>query len=135
MKKAIRPNLLIFIMVNTLVLVFARKLEAKGIDPELVLGGNIVLFLATLVSFWMHHRAMNTKHAGGIMRNVFGAFIAKFFIILIAAFAYIFLARPVNKYGIFVCMSLYFVYTFAGIRYVLKQQNKPTTDAEGKTSV
>jgi len=135
MKKAIRPVILIFVMVNALALVFAKKLDAKGIDSEMVIGGNIVIFLATLVSFWMHHRAMNTKVTSGIIKNVYGGFMAKFFILLIAAFAYIFLAKEVNKYGLFVCMGLYFVYTFAGTRNVLKQTNKPFTDGEGKTFI
>ena len=127
--------ILVFVIVNALALVFAKKLQAKGVDTDMVIGGNIVLFLATIISFWMHYRAMNTKNTSGIIRNVYGGFMAKFFILLIAAFAYISLAKEVNKYGLFVCMGLYFVYTFAGTRNVLKKQTKPTTDGERKTSV
>lgn len=135
MKKAIRPVILVFVIVNALAIVFAKRLEAKGIDSQLVIGGNIVICLATLLSFWMHYKAINTRSTTGIIKNVYGGFMAKFFILLIAAFAYIFLAKEVNKYGLFICMGLYFVYTFAGTRNVLKQQPKTNTDGEGKTTV
>jgi len=134
MKKILLPVSLVFVLVNALLLVFAKKLQAKGVDTDLAIGGNIVLYLATMLSAWLNYQALHTKSAPGMMRNVMGGFMVKFFIIAIAAFIYIIIKKDVNTAGLFVCMGLYFVYTFFSTRNVLKQQPKKEQDAERKTT-
>ncbi|MES2777815.1 MAG: hypothetical protein V4722_26785 [Bacteroidota bacterium] len=134
MKKAYRPVLILFVIVNALAIALGKKLQANGIDNEVIIWGNLVIFIATMASAWLYMRATQTKNAQAIMRGVYGGFMLKFFVLLAAALFYIVVAKPINKPALFFCMGLYLVYHFLSTTTVLKQK-KPTVDGEGKTSV
>jgi hypothetical protein len=128
MKKKFRPILILFVIINTLAIVFAKKLQAKGVHNE------VIIFIATFASGWLYMRAVETQNAQAIMRGVYGGFMIKFFLLLAASIAYIALVKPINKPAFFFCMGLYLVYHFLSINTVLTQK-KTTKDGEGKTSV
>lgn len=134
MKKTFRPVLILFVLVNALTLAFGKKLQAKGIDNEIIIWGNLIIFIATMASGYLYTKAIATKNPQAIMRGVYGGFMLKFFLLLTAAIIYIATAKPVNKGALFFCMGLYLLYHFLGINNVLKQK-KTTADGEGKTSV
>jgi preprotein translocase subunit SecY len=123
MKNAFRPLVIIFLMVNALALVFRARLEQKGIDADVVIIGNLILFAASSLSIFMYNKKVDPKRPQAVVQNVYGGFILKFFILAIATMLYCFLAKPINKEGIFVCMGLYLVYNFIGTRQAVK---KPT---------
>lgn len=134
MKKKFRPIIILFVIINTLAIVFSKKLQTKGVHNEVIIAGNLIIFIATLASGWLYMRAAETKNAQAIMRGVYGGFMIKFFLLLAASIAYLALVKPINKPAFFFCMGLYLVYHFLSINTVLTQK-KTTTDGEGKTSV
>ena len=90
-------------------------------DHEVLIVGNLVLFLATLLSFLVYFRSMDSKNPSASVRGMYGSFMIKFFVCLIAAFAYIMLAKKdVNKPALIICMGLYIVYTVIEVSVLQK---------------
>ena len=124
-KKALVPVVVAFIIITILLLSLKNNLEAKGVDAYVVMGGNLVLFMASSLSIFMYAKALKNQNAFGFVRNVYSGFILKFFILIAAVIIYLFTAKEVNKPALFICMGLYFIYTFVGTRTVLKKQQVP----------
>lgn len=133
MKKVFIPIVILFISINSFVLIFNPFLITKGVNADVVIGGNFIIFATTLLAALMYTRALANKNPQAIIRNVYGGFMLKFFVLLIAALAYISLAKPINKPAFFICMGLYLVYHFVGTKNVLRQKKK-NTDGKDKTS-
>ena len=97
------------------------------IDTSVMIVGNLVLFVATLFSFYLFTRSFTSKNAQAIVRTVYSGVLAKMMICLIAVFMYVFIARSaVNKGAIFLCMILYLLYTTVEVVILMKlsKQNK-----------
>ena len=119
--RTLLPVLLIFIIVCAISLVTPYLLSGWGIDPDVLLVGNIILFIATLVSFLFYRRSLGNNHAPFFMRMIYSAMFAKMMICMVSAFIYIVTYKKnVSKGAIFACMFLYFVYTFVELAVVLK---------------
>ncbi len=120
------PFILLFIILNCFFIVGKNWLIKKGVDHEVLIGGNLVLFLATLLSFLVYFRSLHSKSPTASVRGMYGSFMIKFFVCLIAAFAYMLVAKKnVNKPALIICMGLYIVYTVievAALQKLLKQK-------------
>ena len=123
LKLAIRPLAIFFIIVNALLIVFARRLEDKGVATGVVIIGNLILFVTSVLSLWMYSKATRHQQAHGIVRNVYGGFMLKFFVLIVAAMIYFYFAEEINKPAIFICMGLYLVYNFVGVSRVIKKRS------------
>lgn len=134
MKKKIVPLIVFFLIINGGVLAFKQRLFIKGIDTDVVIIGNLILFFATLLSGYMYFKSLNHNNPQAIMRSIYGGFMLKFFLLLIAALVYIALAKPINKPALFICMGLYLIYHFIGTKIVVRQKQKKS-NVEGEISV
>ena len=118
--------ILLFLILNCFFIVGKNWLINKGVDHEVLIGGNLVLFLASLLSFLVYFRSLHAKNPSASVRGMYGSFMIKFFTCLIAAFAYIMIAKKdVNKPALIICMGLYIVYTVievAALQKLLKQK-------------
>ena len=125
-RKSWFPILILFILLNTFFLVGKSFLNKQGIDHEVFIGGNLILFIATALSFYISQRSLVSPNPRSSVGSLYGSFMAKFFIIAIAAFVYIMVAKKnLNKPALFICMGLYLVYTFlevASLQKLLKQK-------------
>ena len=98
-----------------------------SIDTDVMIVGNLILFLATAVSFYLYTRSMQTKNAHAVVRTMYGGIMSKMIICVIAAFIYFSIAgKSINKGGVFGCMVLYVVYTFIEVAILMKlsKQNR-----------
>ena len=120
------PLLLLFIFLNTFFLLGKIFLNKQGADHLVLIGGNLVLFIATSLSFYISQRSLTSKNPNASVRSLYGSFMIKFFLIAIAAFIYIMVAKKnLNKPALFACMGLYLVYTFvevSSLQKLLKQK-------------
>lgn len=116
------PVLILFIILNGLFLT-AGKLAAKyNIDTGLLIGGNLVLFIATAVSFFLYYKALRNNNVQAFLRMIYGGMFLKMMICLFTAFIYIMVVgKNVNKGGIIGCLFLYLVYSSIEIALLLKQ--------------
>jgi hypothetical protein len=115
------PVLIIFVVVTLFCLAIPTVLSGWGIDAGVLLVGNVILFVATLVSFIFYRRSLGNNHAPYFMRMIYSAMFTKMAICIFSAFIYIVTyKKEVSKGAIFACMFLYFVYTFVELAVVLK---------------
>lgn len=113
MKKFI-PLIAMFVVVNGLLLLFREKLAEQNVSGNVVAVGNLIIFLATLVSSLLYMKASANKKTIGFLQQFYGGFLLKFFVLIAAVVIYLFTAAPPNQNGLIVCMALYLVYHFLG---------------------
>lgn len=124
MNKAFLPIVILFVLVGGCVLIFKQLLVDKGIDINIVLGGNLIIFIATFLAGILYKKSLMSNNPQAIVRSVYGGFMLKFFVLLATSLIYIALAKPINKPALFICMGLYLVYHFLGTKNVLRQKKK-----------
>jgi len=119
--KLIRPMILVFIFLNAFFLLGRDWLAKKGVDQDVLIIGNLLLFLVSLITFLITHRSLQSKNPNAFVRAMYGGFIIKFFVVAIAAFVYIMMTKKnVNKPALFFCMWLYIIYTFFEVNSLLR---------------
>lgn len=116
----------LFAIINIAVIVFEDKLTENGVDTDVLLLGNLILFVATLLSYVVYKRSLKNKTSYGAINGMYGSFAVKFFICLIAVAVYLiaFQGKP-NKPALFICMGLYMVYSIvevATLQILLKRK-------------
>jgi hypothetical protein len=125
-KKTFLPLLILFILLNGFFLTAEKFLQKNGIDYEVLIGGNLILFIATALSFYVSLHSLSSKNPNSSLRSLYGSFMIKFFLIAIAAFIYIMIEKKsVNKPALMICMGLYIVYTLievSSLQKLLKQK-------------
>ncbi len=116
----------VFLAISSVFYLSSGFLEKNNINVPVVLGGNLVLFVASMITFFMHVNALKSSNNSVFFRNTYGSFMIKIVLCLVAAFAYIYSSgSSINKAAIFICMGLYFLYTFLEVFIVLR---KPKTN-------
>ena len=122
------PISILFILVGIIVLAFKTMLAGWNVDGNVLVLGNLFLFLVTYISFSIAERGLQNKNPHAFMRSIMGSIIFKMFLSIIAAFIYISIhKKELNKAAFFICMGLYLVYTFLEVsiltRLLRKQPN------------
>src|SRR6478672_11925843 len=96
--KKFRPITLVFILSSALFLVWNRRLTSYGINVDVVTIGNVVLFIATLTSFYLYHKALLNDRVAVFLRMIYSGMFIKMMICLFAAIIYISVAgKSTNK--------------------------------------
>lgn len=117
----IRPLFFVFILVNALALTGKGWMAGQGIHPEVLVIGNLLLFLVSLAAYLLTFRSLKSSNPQAFVRAMYGSFMIKFFLIAIAAFIYIMVVRAdVNKPALLVCGALYIIYTAVEIKALLR---------------
>ena len=120
-QRSFLPLLLIFIVINAVLVIQPRLAERLRIDSNVAIFGNIILFAATAVSFFMYQKSLKNNRVQVFLRMIYGGMMIKMMICLFAAFVYILsVGKAVNKAGIFFCMFLYVVYTVVEMTALMK---------------
>ncbi len=125
-RKVFLPIVLLFIVLNALFIAGGALLERWGADQEVLIIGNLVLFIIFLLSFFVAQKGLESTNPHAFVRSVYVSMIIKLFICAIAAFIYISIyKKDLNKPALFTLMGLYLVYTFievATLTKMLKQK-------------
>ena len=133
--KKFRPITLVFILSSALFLVWNRRLTSYGINVDVVTIGNVVLFIATLTSFYLYHKALLNDRVAVFLRMIYSGMFIKMMICLFAAIIYISVAgKSTNKGAVFICMFLYFLYTFLEMSILMKLSKQNKNGQAGSTS-
>ncbi|HEX2607968.1 MAG TPA: hypothetical protein VHK91_11335 [Flavisolibacter sp.] len=115
------PVILIFIIVNGFVISGHNMLTRWGMDQDVMIIGNLLLFLITLLSFMMAISGLKNPNPHAFVRSVYSSIMLKLFACVIAAFIYISLFKDqLSKPALFACMGLYLVYTFIEVSLLMK---------------
>ncbi|NTS43603.1 hypothetical protein HRG84_22175 [Flavisolibacter sp. BT320] len=121
------PVVLLFVIVNAVAIAMPTRLGDVNISQDLLLGGNIFLFVVTFFSFLIARKGLQNENTNAFVRSVYGSIMFKLFICLIAAFIYIAIQKKgLNKPAFFTCMGLYLVYTFLEVSILTRMlRRKP----------
>jgi hypothetical protein len=107
------PVVLLFVVINGLAISLNSRLGFWGVSQDVLVGGNLFLFVVTFISYLIARRGLQKDNTNAFVRSIYGSILFKLFICLIAAFIYIAVQQKgLNKPGFFICMGLYLVYTF-----------------------
>ena len=118
---ALRPLLILFVALTAFFITGKNWLGKQGINYEVLLIGNLIIFLVTCIALWILLKEERSNNPQRFVRAMYGSFMIRFFVILIAAFLYMMIAKKaVNKPGIIICMALYAIYSFIEISQLLK---------------
>jgi hypothetical protein len=128
------PIAITFILINALLLVGKRWAANFKMDIDIVIVGNIVLALATIISFMLYQRSLSNNQPQAFLRYIYSGMFIKMLICIFAAFIYIASVDNVNKPAIFACMFLYFVYTFIEVSILLRQSKQDKNVQTGSPS-
>lgn len=121
-RKRYLPLILFFIIINGLGIVFGERLIENGIDQAVILAGNLILFLVSLITTYLYSKEIKPQKGHAAVRNVYGGFMIKFFVLAVSVMVYFYFAREINKPAIFACMGLYLVYSFLGTMQALQKK-------------
>lgn len=119
--KGFVPVILLMIAMNGFFSIGRNLLQQRNVDADVLIIGNTLLFLITLVSFLLAHRGLSNPNPHAFVRAVYISVMLKLFVCIIAAFIYISVYKSnLNKPALFICMGLYLVYTFLEIATLMK---------------
>ncbi|MCW3107048.1 MAG: hypothetical protein JWQ09_1554 [Segetibacter sp.] len=122
--KSIVPLVIIFLIVGMLILVFRNALEQHGVDWQVLSGGNLFIYLVTVVSMHLLSKGLHADKTQVFIRNAYSGIMVKLFACAAAAFIYIIVSgKNLNKPALFASMGLYLVYTFVELSVIMKQSN------------
>jgi hypothetical protein len=125
-----RPLLIftvIFLLATVVLLILKSLLNTGNINYTVLLAGNAILFLVTLISYNLYRKALLHNNVQAFLRLVYSGMLLKMVICIAAVLVYVLVAgHSVNKIAIFGCFGLYFIYTFAEVKTLMnlsKQKN------------
>jgi len=116
--------IILFIVTTVLVVIFKGLLADNNADPLVIGVGNVIIFMASAFALLMYGRAKRSKSTHGFSRNVYAAFVTKFFILITAAMVYFYFAGEISSKAVFVCLGLYFAYHFIGASWASRVEKK-----------
>ena len=121
-KKPFMPVVLLFLILNAIFIAGRPTLERWNADQNVLIIGNALLFIITIVSFLLAQRGLRNENTHAFIRAIIGGIMIKLFVFAIAAFIYISIfKKEINKPALFTCMGLYLVYTFFEVSVLTKQ--------------
>jgi hypothetical protein len=120
-RKSLMPFFFLFVVINSIAIVFRGRMTSLGFDTNVLIIGNFFLCSITFFSFYMLYKGMKAATTAGFLRSVYGSFIIKLLVVAILVFGYAFMYKEkINKPSLFSCMFLYLLYTFMETRALLK---------------
>lgn len=122
---SIRPLLLIFVFTTAFCITGKGWLAKQGINQEVLVTGNLLLFGVSLLAFLITDRALKSTNPQAFVRAMYGSFMIKFFVVAIVAFIYIMVVKKdVSKPALIACAGLYIIYTAIETRALMKMLNR-----------
>ncbi|MDE3252980.1 MAG: hypothetical protein KGO92_09235 [Bacteroidota bacterium] len=115
----------LYICVTLLALLFRERLAMKEISSQVIIGGNTLLLVFSLLNLYFQEKNLNNPNANAVIRGVMAGTFLKLMGLAAAALIYLVASgssRSVN--AVFVCMGLYIIYTWLEVRLSLRMKPK-----------
>ena len=129
-RRSLLPLIILFVLINLLVIILSPSLKHYHIDANVLLAGNALFFVISIISFFIQRRGLYNKNPHVFVRSVMTGMMLKMVICIIAVIAYVYLSGSAyNKRGIFLALFLYLVYLAAEVYTVMKMNKNKKADA------
>jgi len=127
--KTALPLVLVYCISNVFLILGKKQLTAWGVDQAVVIVGNLILFIVSIVSLFLYQRAIAHANTTGFLRNTYSGLFFKLLVCIFAVFAYAFTVKQqLNKPALVACIFLYFLYALLEMRSLM-QWNKARRNA------
>ena len=119
--RQIFPLVFLFIILNTFLLTAASFFEKHGIDRDVLIIANTLLFLTNFIAFFLQRKALQNKNPNVFVRSMMGSMMIKM-VVLLGAFLFYVVAfgKTVNKPAIYISLFLYVLYLAVEVMIVMK---------------
>jgi hypothetical protein len=119
--KPVLPLCITFLILTAIVFAGMFLYTGKGIDYTIVMAGNCLFFLISLLVFRMQYRAMYNPNPNVFIRSVMSGMIIKVFACVIAVIGYYLVSgKSFNKPAVYASMVIYIVYLVVEVRTIMK---------------
>jgi hypothetical protein len=122
------PMIILFVVVNGFFIAGRNMLDKYGFSQDVLIIGNLILFIVTLLSLYFLIKGFLHNNVQVFFRSVYAALMIKMFFCAAAVIIYALIAKQtINKPALYICIALYFVYSFIEVRTIfrlLKQSKK-----------
>jgi hypothetical protein len=119
----------VFIASSIAIELLPSFLHDLNIDSKVLSGGNKVLLIITVLSYWLYTRSLRNPNPNAFIRVVYGSMLVKMLVCLLATFIYIKLAASVSKNAIIACLVLYVLYTIVEVAIITQLLKKSPKNA------
>ena len=100
--KTVLPLVVLFLITASLTLVFRTTLVRHGFDWQVLIGGNLFIYLVTMVSLQLLRQGLSAASTTAFLTKAYGSIMLKLFACAAAAFVYIFInGSKLNKPAFF----------------------------------
>ncbi|MBC7587575.1 MAG: hypothetical protein H7178_04370 [Chitinophagaceae bacterium] len=128
-RKQFKAVYLLFIFVTIICIIWAKRLALAGVNNEVVLVGNVLLFVLAMLTLYMHTKAAKNSNPNVLVRSIMGAMLLKMMVVGTTAIIYVLVAKQNrNLPAIFVLMGLYLVYLVIEVKVALQLNKKEPAD-------
>ncbi len=119
--RQIFPLVLLFIIINTFLLLMPAFFEKYGIDRDVLIITNTLLFLTNFAAFFLQKRALRNANPNVFVRSMMGSMMIKMVVLLGAFLVYVIMfGKTVNKPAIYISLFLYLLYLAVEVMIVMK---------------
>ncbi|MEE6186025.1 hypothetical protein PIECOFPK_01123 [Mycovorax composti] len=109
----VKLMILVFVLLTAFFLVCKDILLQSGVDPYVMVAGNLILFIVGLFTIISGLKAIRNPNPHVFVRVYYAGFIIRLFVCALAAFIYIYLSKDgVSKPSLFACLGIYVLYSF-----------------------
>lgn len=118
--KTVQPLVITFLILTVLIFAGYIFFADKGMNYLVLMGGNCLFFLVSLLVFRMQYIAMYNSNPQVFIRSVMIGMIIKVFACVLAVVAYYFASKAAfNKPAVYASMIIYIVYLVVEVRTIM----------------
>lgn len=119
--KPLLPLIILFVILNGFFFTSKAFLLKHGIDNNIMIISNSLLFILTVITFFMQQRALNDKNPNVFFRAIMSSLLLKLFLCAAIVLIYAKLSgNGFSKRSVFISMLLYLVYMAIEVKAVFK---------------
>ncbi|MFT3901707.1 MAG: ATP synthase subunit I [Niabella sp.] len=119
---------LVFILISILLIILKFTLKTSGIDFNVLLTGNLILFVLGVFTTHRSLKAIDDPNPHAFVRSFYAGFLIRLAVCAAAAFVYIYMYKDnVNRGALFGCLAFYAIYSIietATLRKKLHQKKQ-----------
>ena len=120
-QRVLLPLVICFVMLSVLILAASLIVPGTTVDYGVLMGGNCLFFLVSLIAFRMQRKALENTNPNAFVRSVMAGVMLKMFVCIAAVMAYMLLSgKYFNKPAVFISMVVYLVYLGVEVAVLMK---------------
>jgi hypothetical protein len=125
-KRLLNPiTFAVFLPLTLLLLLLFKKIAQLNLDPLVLIVGNIILYIITVVALYFHQKGFADKNPNVFFRAVYASMLMRMFICIVAVVLYAILSgNDMNKFSLLLCFVFYFIYVFVEVRQIFSLLKK-----------